>query len=116
DRPAQLLESIRHYIQERIFGSRSVPTDTDLDRLADAIVSVEFYLETVQQGRGHHAAMLDNAEACVEALGFPIGYTPASSTDAELEVDEPLDAEATMPAPVAVKVEVPAAPAPAQHA
>ena len=37
--------------------------------MADAIVSMEFYLETVQQGRGNPLSMLDNAEACVSALG-----------------------------------------------
>ena len=76
DRPAELLESIRHYIQEKIFAGDEVPPEADLDRLADAIVSVEFYLETVQQGRGHPTSMLDNAEACVDALGFPLGYQP----------------------------------------
>jgi len=92
ERPAQLLESIRHYIQERIFGTRMVPSEADLDRFADAVVSVEFYLETVQQGRGHHQSMLDNAEACVAALGFPLGYQPESTLDDELEETE--DAEA----------------------
>lgn len=93
ERPAQLLESIRHYIQERIFGARAVPSEADLDRFADAIVSVEFYLETVQQGRGHHQSMLDNAEACVEALGFPLGYLPENAADAELEEAEAADDE-----------------------
>lgn len=97
ERPAQLLESIRHYIQERIFGKREVPSEADLDRFADAIVSVEFYLETVQQGRGHHDSMLDNAEACVKALGFPIGYVPATVADVELEEVEAVDSPAPEP-------------------
>lgn len=102
ERPAQLLESIRHYIQERIFGARAVPSEADLDRFADAIVSVEFYLETVQQGRGHHQSMLDNAEACVAALGFPLGYLPESAADAELEEAEEADADNTGIADAAV--------------
>lgn len=93
ERPAQLLESIRHYIQERIFGTRAVPSEADLDRFADAIVSVEFYLETVQQGRGHHQSMLDNAEACVAALGFPLGYMPENAADVELEEAEDANVE-----------------------
>ncbi|HEX6929345.1 MAG TPA: Hpt domain-containing protein [Gammaproteobacteria bacterium] len=103
ERPAQLLESIRHYIQERIFGTRAVPSEADLDRFADAIVSVEFYLEIVQQGRGHHQSMLDNAEACVAALGFPIGYVPESTVDAELVEAESVEASQlpTNPAGVA---------------
>ena len=113
DRPAELLESIRHYIQERIFAGKDVPPEADLDRLADAIVSVEFYLETVQQGRGHPTSMLDNAEACVDALGFPLGYTPdgddledaledlestgVPAAESEAPAKEPAAAEAATP-------------------
>ena len=39
-----------------------------LDRLADAIVSVEYYMETLQSGRSDPWYMLDNAQACVQAL------------------------------------------------
>src|SRR5579883_546066 len=39
-----------------------------LDRLADAIVSVEYYMETLQAGRSDPWYMLDNALACVQAL------------------------------------------------
>src|SRR5207245_9171040 len=39
-----------------------------IDRLADAIVSLEYYMETVQAGRSDPWYMLDNAQACVQAL------------------------------------------------
>jgi chemosensory pili system protein ChpA (sensor histidine kinase/response regulator) len=39
-----------------------------LDRLADAIVSVEYYIETLQAGRSDPWYMLDNARSCIEAL------------------------------------------------
>src|SRR5690606_6808185 len=81
--------------------------------LADAIVSVEFYLETVQQGRGHHAGMLDNAEACVEALGFPLGYVPASAVEAEIEEADAASesvAEPAAPAPAPVPEPAPVEP------
>src|SRR5213080_2780888 len=39
-----------------------------VDRLADAIVSLEYYMETVQAGRSDPWYMLDNAQACVQAL------------------------------------------------
>ncbi|MBV8909374.1 MAG: Hpt domain-containing protein, partial [Gammaproteobacteria bacterium] len=39
-----------------------------IDRLADAIVSVEYYMETLQAGRSDPWYMLDNAQACVAAL------------------------------------------------
>src|SRR5690348_15873193 len=38
-----------------------------VDRLADAIVSVEYYMETLQAGRSDPWYMLDNAQSCVQA-------------------------------------------------
>ena len=39
-----------------------------LDRLADAIVSVEYYMETLEAGRAEPGYMLDNAQACLDTL------------------------------------------------
>ncbi|HWM70463.1 MAG TPA: Hpt domain-containing protein [Steroidobacteraceae bacterium] len=49
-----------------------------MDRLADAIVSVEYYMETLQAGRSDPWYMLDNAQACVQALEHQ--QTPALPT------------------------------------
>src|SRR5579863_4911334 len=48
-------------------GGRVLPPGF-MDRLADAIVSVEYYMETLQAGRSDPWYMLDNAQACVQAL------------------------------------------------
>ncbi|HEV2110706.1 MAG TPA: Hpt domain-containing protein, partial [Gammaproteobacteria bacterium] len=86
-RVVALLASLRQYILKRLLSGKGVPPQNELDRMADAIVSMEFYLETVQQGRGNPLSMLDNAEACVAALGFPVGGDypeeddPYASTD-----------------------------------
>ncbi|MGH8283411.1 MAG: Hpt domain-containing protein [Gammaproteobacteria bacterium] len=73
DRVAVVLESLRQYLRQRLLSGEGMPTQNELDRMADAIVSVEFYLEAIQQGRGNPVSMLDNAEACVTTLGFPVG-------------------------------------------
>ncbi|HUG72278.1 MAG TPA: Hpt domain-containing protein, partial [Steroidobacteraceae bacterium] len=39
-----------------------------LDRLADAIVSIEYYMETLQAGRSDPWYMLDNAETALQAV------------------------------------------------
>ncbi|MEM8546859.1 MAG: Hpt domain-containing protein, partial [Pseudomonadota bacterium] len=39
-----------------------------LDRLADALVSVEYYMETIEAGRKEPGYMLDNAETCLSVL------------------------------------------------
>jgi chemosensory pili system protein ChpA (sensor histidine kinase/response regulator) len=48
-------------------GGRSL-TLGSLDRLADSIVSVEYYMETLQSGRSDPWYMLDNAESSLRAL------------------------------------------------
>ncbi len=48
-------------------GGGALPAES-LDRLADAIVSLEYYMETVQAGRSDPWYMLDNAQACLSAL------------------------------------------------
>jgi chemosensory pili system protein ChpA (sensor histidine kinase/response regulator) len=40
----------------------------ETDRMADAIVSIEYYMETVKAGRSEPWYMLDNAEACLAVL------------------------------------------------
>src|SRR5215813_2726598 len=54
-----------------------------MDRLADAIVSVEYYMETLQAGRSDPWYMLDNAQACVQALEHE--QTPVIPTVAPVE-------------------------------
>ncbi len=43
-------------------------TQKETDRLADSIVSIEYYMETVKAGRTEPWYMLDNAEACLAVL------------------------------------------------
>ena len=49
-------------------GGPSALTQKESDRLADAIVSIEYYMETVKAGRSEPWYMLDNAEACLAVL------------------------------------------------
>ncbi|HEY4342643.1 MAG TPA: Hpt domain-containing protein [Steroidobacteraceae bacterium] len=49
-------------------GGAAALTGGRLDRLADAIVSLEYYMETLQAGRADPWYMLDNAQSCLDAL------------------------------------------------
>jgi chemosensory pili system protein ChpA (sensor histidine kinase/response regulator) len=60
----QIGECLRRVMQP---GGPALPPSY-LDRLADAIVSVEYYMETLQAGRAEPDYMLDNAQACIDAL------------------------------------------------
>ncbi len=53
-----------------------------IDRLADAIVSLEYYMETLQAGRSDPWYMLDNAQSCLQALALQ--PTPSVPTVAPL--------------------------------
>jgi chemosensory pili system protein ChpA (sensor histidine kinase/response regulator) len=49
-------------------GGAAALTGGRLDRLADAIVSLEYYMETLQAGRSDPWYMLDNAQASLDAI------------------------------------------------
>jgi chemosensory pili system protein ChpA (sensor histidine kinase/response regulator) len=59
-----ITQSLRHVMQP---GGSAVSAEY-LDRLADAVVSLEYYIETLQAGRSDPWYMLDNAETCLQAL------------------------------------------------
>jgi chemosensory pili system protein ChpA (sensor histidine kinase/response regulator) len=67
-RAVQCIERVSIYLKHVMQpgGSRLAPQA--LDRLADAIVSIEYYMETLQAGRADAWYMLDNAERALEAI------------------------------------------------
>lgn len=93
DRAAALLESVRRYIEHELVERRVVPTQEQLDRLADAITSIDWYLElTAEQGEGWEA-ILDKAEQSVAALGYPIGQPESAAVGDSEESPETIAAE-----------------------
>src|ERR1700761_5828056 len=67
-RAVEVIEAITTQLKRVMHpGGRALPVGF-MDRLADAIVSVEYYMETLQAGRSDPWYMLDNAQACVQAL------------------------------------------------
>jgi chemosensory pili system protein ChpA (sensor histidine kinase/response regulator) len=75
-------------------------TQKETDRLADAIVSIEYYMETVKAGRSEPWYMLDNAEAClavlrdVEQRMLDTKFKEPAQTPDTTQKLEPLDIEA----------------------
>jgi chemosensory pili system protein ChpA (sensor histidine kinase/response regulator) len=67
-RAADIVEGIAKNLRELLQpGGTAVPANY-LDRLADAVVSLEYYMETLQAGRADPWYMLDNAQTCLQAL------------------------------------------------
>ncbi len=59
-----------------------------LERLADAIVSLEYYMETLQAGRREPGWMLDNAARSLDALVLPAAVSRQVDLDARDRVPE----------------------------
>ncbi len=67
-RAVEIVEGIARNLRELLQpGGTAVPPNY-LDRLADAVVSLEYYMETLQAGRADPWYMLDNAQTCLTAL------------------------------------------------
>ena len=67
-RAVEIVEGIAKNLKELLQpGGTAVPPNY-LDRLADAVVSLEYYMETLQAGRADPWYMLDNAQTCLQAL------------------------------------------------
>ena len=68
-RAMEVVDRVGRLISITLQGSGvSSLTQRETDRLADAIVSIEYYMETVKAGRSEPWYMLDNAEACLGVL------------------------------------------------
>src|SRR5262245_8254764 len=80
ERALNVVERIGRYVQSGIVTAKESPGTFDLEQLADAIVAVEYYIETLQIGRSDPWYMLDNAEACLTSLeeSLPAGAKPAA--------------------------------------
>ncbi len=67
-RAVELMDGIGAEVRKLIEPGAGVPDALRLERIADAIVSIEYYMETLQNGRADPWYMLDNAEICIRAL------------------------------------------------
>jgi chemosensory pili system protein ChpA (sensor histidine kinase/response regulator) len=71
-READVMSSVQAYINSEMLEPGQVPDNDRLERLADAICSIEFYLECLRDGRVFGSRIIELAEASVAALGFPV--------------------------------------------
>ena len=67
-RAVALMDAIGKQVRMLIEPGAPAPDAIRLERVADAIVSIEYYMETLQNGRTDPWYMLDNAETCLKTL------------------------------------------------
>jgi len=97
DRVADMLGSAERYISDVLLGGRQVPDWKQLDTLADAVTSIEYYLERLAEGISDNDGILRVAEDSLTALGFPVGAEPTWQQPGEGEDDIPVvDSEIPM--------------------
>lgn len=115
-RAAALLDACNRYIQEQLLDKQAIPDWQSLDTLADAITSVEYYLERLTEDCGSQGDLiLDVAEESLQALGYPLEVQSVEPQLPTLQLhpdfSDPLDeiefllpesdAEALIPEPLA---------------
>ncbi len=96
--PAALLGGVVRFAEVELLQHRRVPSGDQLDLMADAIASIEFYLEAVKEGRRNRDKILDVTRRSLEALGYwPLPEEGAESV-AEMAVEAPSSTEAAVAA------------------
>ena len=78
NRAMEVMRRIGDHVAAMLGPGSLSRNDEYIDRLADAIVGIEYYMETLQAGRGDPWYMLDNAERCLVALDGMRGSAPAA--------------------------------------
>jgi chemosensory pili system protein ChpA (sensor histidine kinase/response regulator) len=67
-RAVELMDAVGAQVRKLIEPGAPPVDPVRLERVADAIVSIEYYMETLQNGRTDPWYMLDNAEMCLKTL------------------------------------------------
>ena len=90
---ADYVTGVRRYVGAELIGKRRIPGGQQLDTLADALASLEYYLEALRERRPNREDILEITRSSLENLRY-----------------WPLPAETAEPAPVAASA--PSTPAP----
>ncbi|KGE50616.1 Hpt domain-containing protein [Xanthomonas axonopodis pv. vasculorum] len=102
---ADYLEGVRRYVDLELIGKQRVPSGRQLDTLADAMASLEYYLEALRERRPGREEILDITRNSLETLRYwPLPWGQPS--DLPVGADQP--GSAAEPQPVAAS--------PLQHA
>jgi len=97
-RAVAAVDAIGVHVRKLVEPGSPAPTAQRLERIADAIVSIEYYMETIQNGRADPWYMLDNADICIKALDRDL-VEPVPRLDADPDDPSgttPVDYQATM--------------------
>lgn len=87
-RAADVLTACAAFVDRKLLRGKGKPSLSDMDDLADAVTSIDYYLERfLENAKEPYLQMMEVAEAAVTKLGFPPGQLPEFEPDPE-EVGE----------------------------
>ncbi len=92
-RVALVLSSCQSFVEQQLIAADTLPESRKLDALADAVMSIEYYLEAFVQSRVHPGSVLEVAEGAVALMGYPISDGVAEPAEGE-SVSETITLEA----------------------
>ena len=73
DRAKGIMDACRNYIEQTLLAKGSeTPTGEQMDTLADAISSIDYYLESMEEQKPIGESVLEVAEESMEELGYPV--------------------------------------------
>ena len=102
--PADYLKGVQLYIDAELIGRQRVPSGRQLDTLADAMASLEYYLEALRDRRAGRESILDITRSSLEALRYwPLPVANAAAVEPMADAaPQPVQREAVLPPPLAV--------------
>ena len=103
--PSSYLTAVRRFTENELLRRHRVPNGQQMDRLADALASLEYFLEALRDRRPNREQILDVARQSLEALG----YWPLPADDAIVAAPAAAKPSAAVPPPL--PTQAPAAPA-----
>ncbi|WAT14156.1 Hpt domain-containing protein [Xanthomonas fragariae] len=95
---ADYLEGVRRYVDLELIGKQRVPSGRQLDTLADAMASLEYYLEALRERRPGREEILDITRNSLETLRY---WPLPSGRSSELPVGADQPDTVVEPQPVA---------------
>ncbi len=99
--PAQYLDGVRMYTEVELIDRRRIPNGRQLDTFADALASLEYYLEALRDRRATRDDILDITRNSLETLGYwplPVARAVASAVESSHFVPPVMGAVSEAPA------------------
>jgi chemosensory pili system protein ChpA (sensor histidine kinase/response regulator) len=82
-RSGDVLLACAQYVESELLGTHPVPELVAMDDLADALTSIDYYLERLLESSSDpYLQMVDVAEAAISKLGYPVEQALLTEADA----------------------------------